>query len=353
MSVHSRQRMPTRQKPPRPWEVDDLLDLGRREGVKYLKIIPVLILENWVRGRREKDAANYVRTKALARRLEKSGLVSPFKPKGTSNILGALGAIQGDRNLSRPPLIEFKGNGMSWVNLPHYEPLLQEYRQKYCELYPEEYEKLFSEGEPEWGASSASNVRAEAGQTKSRLPGSQEGDEIESLLAPVEHAMRDQQQAVARLTKENQKLKVELVALQSVLRAGRETPERRIVDEELRNDCSKHLENSETYIDAIRRAGVVFEERLRKTIGGDGQEKFTQGVDLVDYALTPKSGRLIISDHPAEQDGVRMLFRGAVQFVRNPPAHKKVQYSELEAWQTIGLIDYLLLLLRQAKRRKT
>lgn len=334
--------MSTPQKPPRPWEVDDLLDLGRRKEVKYLKAIPVLILENWVRGGREKGVANAVRTKPLAKRLVKSGLVRAFKPKGTSNILGALGAIQRDRNLSRPRLMKFEGNGISSVSLPHYEPLLQEYRQKYRELYPEDYEKLFSEGEPEWGPSSASNVLVEARETKSRLPASQEDDGIRNLLAPVEQALRDQQQAVARLTKENQKL-----------RAGRETPDRRIVDEELRNDCSKHLENRETYIDAIRRAGVVFEERLRKTIGGDGQEKFMQGVDLVDHALTPKSGRLIISDHPAEQDGVRMLFRGAVQFVRNPPAHKKVQYSELEAWQTIGLIDYLLLLLRQAKRRKT
>lgn len=345
--------MSTKKKPPRQWEVDDLLDLGRREGVKYLKTIPVLILENWVRGRREKEAANYVRTKALARRLEKSGLVRPFKPKGTSNILGALGAIQTDRNLSRPPFIQFKGNGMSWVNLPHYEPLLQEYRQKYRELNPEDYEKLFSEGEPEWAPSSASNVQTEARETRLRLPGSQDRDEIQSLLAPIEHALRDQQQEVAKLATENQKLKVEIVALQGARQEDREIPHRRIVDEELRNDCAKHLEDKETYIDAIRRAGVVLEERLRTTIGGDGQEKFMQGVDLVDSALTPKAGRLIISDHPAEQDGVRMLFRGAVQFVRNPPAHKKVQYNELEAWQTIGLIDYLLGLLLQAKRRTT
>ena len=32
---------------------------------------------------------------------------------------------------------------MFWVNLPHYEPLLQEYRPKYRELYPEDYKKLF------------------------------------------------------------------------------------------------------------------------------------------------------------------------------------------------------------------
>lgn len=123
------------------------------------------------------------------------------------------------------------------------------------------------------------------------------------------------------------------------------------MDEELRNDCAEFLTREDTYIDAIRRAGVVLEMRLRKTIGGDGPERFKQGVDLVDYALIPGSGRLIISDHPAEQEGVRMLFRGAVQFVRNPPSHKKLQYTELEARQAVGLIDYLLSLLRQAKPR--
>ena len=169
--------MATRKKPPRSWEVDDLLDLGRREGVTYLKTIPVLILEKWVREGREEGAANYVRTKPLARRLESSGLVPPFKPKGTSVLLAALTRIQGSRNLTRPPLMEYRGEGMFWVNLPHYELLLEEYGQKYRELYPEEYKKLFAEGE---------------------LPG-----EIQSLLAPVEQALRDRQQAVERLTEEN------------------------------------------------------------------------------------------------------------------------------------------------------
>jgi hypothetical protein len=339
-------------RPPRSWDVDMLLVLGKREGIKgkHLRAIPVLILERWVQGGREEDVANYVWTKDLAERLVSSKLVRPFKPKGTSVVLAALTTIQGSRNLTRPPLIEYRGEGMFWVNLPHYEPLLQEYRQKYRELYPEDYEKLFPERELEW---EPPKVRTERREVKILLAESKMRDEIQSLLAPVEQALRDRQQAVARLTEENQKLQAELVALQTALQEGPEVPHRRIVDEELRNDCAKHLENRETYIDAIRRAGVVLEERLRKTIGGDGPEKFKEGVDLVDYAHLPKSGRLIISDHPAEQEGVRMLFRGALQFVRNPPAHKKVQYTELEAWQTISLIDYLLLLLRQAKPRET
>src|SRR5689334_20726094 len=57
----------------------------------------------------------------------------------------------------------------------------------------------------------------------------------------------------------------------------------------------------------IREAGVVLEARLRK-VGGDVDKNLT-GVGLVDAVFLPEKGRLIFSDHPAEQDGIRMLFR--------------------------------------------
>jgi len=208
--------MATQQKPPRAWEVDDLLDLGKRGGGTYLKAVPVLILEKWVREGREVDAANYVRTRPLARRLESSGLVPPFKPKGTTHILTTLAKMQKNHNLNRPPLIQWRGRrtGMFWINLPHYEPLLQEYRKKYRELYPKDYAKLFPEGEPEWEPPTLPEVRAELSETEPILAEPEVQDEIKSLLAPVEQALRDRQQAVERLTEENQKL-----------RAGLEAPE--------------------------------------------------------------------------------------------------------------------------------
>ena len=313
-------------KPPRPWDIDDLLDIGKQSNARHLKAVPVLILEKWVREGRQEGIANFVRTKDLARRLERSKLVTGFKPKATSNVGAALIKIQSGRNLTRPPLIEYQGGGVYRVNLPHYESLLQKYRQIYLERYSADYRRLFPEGEPEWEG-----------------PSQPPEDKIYSLLAPLERVLRDQEQTIRRLTEENRKLQAELTALQV---------ERMIADEELRNDCAEFLERESTYIDAIRRAGVVLEERLRKTIGGDGPEKFKHGVDLVDYALRKNSGRLVISEFPAEQEGVHMLFRGAVQFVRNPPSHKKLRYTELEARQAVGLIDYLLSLLRQTKPRE-
>src|SRR5689334_16383161 len=134
--------MPKEKMPPRPWSVDDLLDLGQREKVTYLKAIPLLILERWVLGEREEGAANYVWTKVLAKRLVDSKLHRPFKPKATSNILGAIGAIQRDRNLTRPWLTE-SSRGFARVNLPYYEGLLQDYREQYKSQLPADYAKLF------------------------------------------------------------------------------------------------------------------------------------------------------------------------------------------------------------------
>jgi hypothetical protein len=340
------QKKPT---PPRRWEIDDLIDLGRKGGVTYLKAIPVLILEEWLR--QEQGSEVYVRTKALERRLVDCGLHRPFPKKGTSNIFGALGSIQKDRNLTNPPLMKSKARGGYWVNTEDYRDLLEEFRQYYCEKFSDDYQRLFSKGEPDWQI--LRNTSSAHPETSSGSKKSEPQDEIQSLVASLEKALRDRQHAIQELTAENQKLKANFAKLQTSSEQRSVFPYHKIIDDELRQDCMKLLEDSETYIDAIRRAGVVVEERLRMTIGGNGTEKLKEGIDLVDYALMPQSGQLVISDHPAEQDGVRMLFRGAVQFVRNPPAHKKVQYREIEAWQTINLIDYLLMLLKQTKPRKS
>jgi hypothetical protein len=347
--------MATRKTPPRSWDVDMLLVLGKREGVKakHLKAIPVLILEKWVRGGREEDVANYVWTKDMAKRLVSSGLVHSFKAKGTSVILASLTMIQGARNLTRPPLIEYRGGGMFWVNLPRYEPLLQEYRQKYRELYPVDYKKLFPPGtDPDW----------EQEPSRSKLPprtlelevtrkrADVQPQSLENKIVQVvreyegawEERVQDADNRAKALEEESQKLKAEL----NVFKAS----QRMIVDEELRNDCAKFLEDRGTYIDAIRRASVVLEERLKKAVGTGG-DKLQYGGALVRYALAEDTGKLVISDISNEQKGVFELFSGAFAFVRNPPAHKKMQYTELEAWQTISLIDYLLLLLRQARPR--
>ena len=114
--------------PPRDWELDDLEDLGEKAKSYYLKAVPVLILEKWVKKDREKGVADWVKTKELATRLEESGLHEPFPDKGSSNVLGVLRLMQSRRNLIRPPLMNKEKGGWYSITLSHYEPLLQKYR---------------------------------------------------------------------------------------------------------------------------------------------------------------------------------------------------------------------------------
>lgn len=331
-------------KPPRAWRLDDLLDLGRREGEKanYSKAVPVLILEKWVQGEREAEVANYVWTKELAMRLENCGLIS-FKPKGSGNLFGAPSRIQNSRNLTRPHLIEKAGGGMFRVNLPHYEPLLQEYRQKYRDLYPEDYRKLFPKGEPEW------EPLAESHDAKPQVrqePDSR-ADSFSNRIRQVaqdfeEHWQDDLKSLEARLRlleQENQRLREQL------------DKARPISDEITDGALRKRVSNlgSSPFDTILREAGVILEDRLRAASGISSK---LHGVDLVDAALAPDRGVLIYSPHPGEQDGVRMLYRGAMQFIRNPPMHQLIEYREDTARLFIRLIDSLLQLLSEAKRQQ-
>ncbi|MDQ2996441.1 MAG: TIGR02391 family protein [Chloroflexota bacterium] len=97
----------------------------------------------------------------------------------------------------------------------------------------------------------------------------------------------------------------------------------------------------------IRESGVVFEDRLRK-VAGDAGNSLT-GVQLVDAVLAPEKGVLIFSKHPGEQQGVHMLYRGAMQFIRNPPMHNIIEYQAGTAQILIRLIDSLLKLLAEAR----
>jgi len=197
----------TPKRPPRSWDIDSLFVLGKKQGAKsdYLKAVPVLILEKWIREGREVGAANCIYTSQLAKRLERSDLVTFKSSKGTSIVLASLTRIQGARNLTRPPLIEYhKGQEFFAVNLPRYETLLEEYRQKYRALYSKDYAKLFPSGEPNWEVQGSPDVREELVE-ELRLQ-----DDIEKYLAQIRQVFHDKQEAISGLTHENQKLKDDL-----------------------------------------------------------------------------------------------------------------------------------------------
>jgi hypothetical protein len=101
----------------------------------------------------------------------------------------------------------------------------------------------------------------------------------------------------------------------------------------------------------VQKAGVILEERLREA--GDVSIKSLNGVKLVDALFNPEEGPLIFSEHPTEQEGIKLLYRGAIQYVRNPPMHKLIEYNDETARVLIRLIDTLLVLLKTGAPRSS
>ena len=113
-----------------------------------------------------------------------------------------------------------------------------------------------------------------------------------------------------------------------------------ITDTALRKRLEPFLSLKSLPLDTlIREAGVVLEDRLRTASQADTR---LVGVELVDAALKPPEPMIRFSAHPGEQEGVRMLYRGAIQFIRNPPMHRPIQYAESTARLFLHLIDSLL-----------
>jgi hypothetical protein len=142
---------------------------------------------------------------------------------------------------------------------------------------------------------------------------------------------------IEQLTQENLELRQEI------------DKELSIFDEVTDEMLQRHLARLTTSpLDTIiREAGVVLEDRLRQ-VGGEAVSGL-HGVSLVDGVLAPEKGTLILSKHTGEQQGVHMLYRGAMQFIRNPPMHNIIEYQASTARILIRLIDTLLTLLAEAK----
>ncbi|MBC8509944.1 MAG: hypothetical protein H8D34_34280, partial [Chloroflexi bacterium] len=143
---------------------------------------------------------------------------------------------------------------------------------------------------------------------------------------------------IKELEDENEKLRAEVTAKDTVIYD---------VNDDILKDRISRLGSAPSDT-IIREAGVVLEDRLR--VVGD-VESTLHGASLVDAVLSPDKGVLIFSSHPGEQDGVRMLYRGAMQFIRNPPMHKLIEYSDRASRLFIRLIDSLLQLITELEPR--
>jgi hypothetical protein len=118
------------------------------------------------------------------------------------------------------------------------------------------------------------------------------------------------------------------------------------LDQELVKRCGL-LIRSERHDEAVSRAFVVLEERLRELLEVQGGS----GIDLSQKAFSPEKGQLVDRLYlpPAEVEGIRDLFVGAFRAYRNRAAHTLAGYSLNEARGIIHLVDLLLSVLEKAR----
>jgi len=99
--------------------------------------------------------------------------------------------------------------------------------------------------------------------------------------------------------------------------------------------------------DILTSAFRILEERIRTKITASPA---SHGVDLVQEAFHPKTGKLTFGKTEAEREGLFHLFRGSILFLRNPPAHRFIdEYSEFEIFEMVCLVNLLLNILEKSK----
>ena len=116
-----------------------------------------------------------------------------------------------------------------------------------------------------------------------------------------------------------------------------------LIDDELYTRCA-----GKDYHDVANNAFPILEDKIRNILNV-GREM--HGLHLIDHALNPENGKLSIGATKPEKEGIYLLFRGAVSFLRNPPSHTmEVAMGEMEAHDLMCFVDLLLKFLDKAEK---
>lgn len=112
---------------------------------------------------------------------------------------------------------------------------------------------------------------------------------------------------------------------------------------EIRKRCEKAWCAGD-YETAAFNALKVLERHIADAMGKTN----LSGTKLIDKALAPETGRFKLRDHPAEQEGLHQTVRGLFLLLRNPSAHRFVDYSMQEAAAVISFVNFLLAFFNRA-----
>jgi uncharacterized protein (TIGR02391 family) len=104
--------------------------------------------------------------------------------------------------------------------------------------------------------------------------------------------------------------------------------------------------------EGVERAVAAFHERLREI-----SDLRIDGTALVNEALSPKGGRVVVADLATEsgrstQRGTHLVALGMVSGIRNPTAHGLTDPSPAEALEDVALLSWLARKLDNAARRR-
>ena len=114
------------------------------------------------------------------------------------------------------------------------------------------------------------------------------------------------------------------------------------IDSELISDCKI----VKPYRNAVSNAFLTLETRMRAILNAPSN---MTGIELVTEAA--KQG-LFIRHVGSESQGLEMLFRSAVLWIRNPPGHRKVNYDKESALKLVLYADYLMKLFDDLKNKR-
>jgi hypothetical protein len=312
----------------RPWTIKDLYN-----RMAHLRALPIIVLEKWENYHGAPGADRLTTSELHEELLERGLLEKAHSSRGKGNLIGSLIQKQKYRNL-KPTLVEPVDIGVWRFNVRHYEDLLREFRER----YPVVGESA-STGEPleKKPLISGNDKKSYDMQPKSM-----------AIIQLLEQYDREWQKRLEESEAERRHLQAENEAIRRKLEKSTSILNE-VTDDELRDRIRPLLALKQLSSDTlVREASAVFEHRLRTAHGLESTE---YGVRLVGALLNPESGTLVFSQDANAQRGVMMLYEGALKFIRNPPMHGLVEYSETRVRIYIRMLDSLLQLLSESERR--
>ena len=118
----------------------------------------------------------------------------------------------------------------------------------------------------------------------------------------------------------------------------------RFVDPKLYKRCK-----DKDYHDVVGNAFPILEDRIREKTGLDPS---ICGQPLMNKAFSPSNGILTLGDTASEHEGLYLLFKGAIGFLRNPESHSLIdEETNIESLELMLMIDLLLRFVDKAKPR--